>query len=87
MNLSTVEGGSAPQGAKKEPAGSRLWMRFDRWGVTEVFECDKNAIVRRGAVPARDLRVLGPLFSRSSSILGKEMGQRERERERPPPVL
>lgn len=36
------------------------------------MECDKSAIVRRAAIPARDLRILGPVFSQSSSILARE---------------
>lgn len=56
---------------KKKTGGAKLWMRFDRSGRSELVECDKSAIVRRAAIPARDLRILGPVFSHSSSILGK----------------
>lgn len=47
-------------------------MRFDRSGRSELLECDKNAIIRRAAIPARDLRILGPVFSHSSNILARE---------------
>ncbi|RAL44932.1 hypothetical protein DM860_003691 [Cuscuta australis] len=57
---------------KKKAGGSRLWMRFDRMGQSELMECDKNAIVKRASIPARDLRILGPIFSHSSSILARE---------------
>ncbi|KAJ4967392.1 hypothetical protein NE237_019241 [Protea cynaroides] len=57
---------------KKKTGGSRLWMRFDRFGQTELLECDKNAIIKRASIPARDLRILGPVFSQSSNILARE---------------
>ncbi|KAB2629299.1 magnesium transporter MRS2-4-like [Pyrus ussuriensis x Pyrus communis] len=72
-SLSAVVAGGAGGGVKgKKKAGARLWMRFDRFGMTELVECDKNAIIRRTAIPARDLRILGPVFSHSSSILARE---------------
>ncbi|CAN0880786.1 Magnesium transporter MRS2-4 [Linum grandiflorum] len=57
---------------KKKAGGARLWMRFDRFGISELVECDKSAILKRVAIPARDLRILGPVFSNSSSILARE---------------
>lgn len=64
-------GGGVVGKVKKKAGGARLWMRLDRWGQAELLEWDKNAIIRRAAIPARDLRILGPVFSHSSSILGK----------------
>ncbi|GAQ88101.1 Magnesium transporters: CorA family [Klebsormidium nitens] len=58
-------------GKKKKP-GCRMWLRFDIYGNTEVLEVDKYAIMRRASIPARDLRILGPLMSNSSTILGRE---------------
>ena len=55
---------------KKKTGGARLWMRLDRSGRHELTELDKNAIIRRASIPARDLRILGPIFSHSSNILG-----------------
>lgn len=55
---------------KKKTGGARLWMRLDQSGRHELMELDKNAIIRRASIPARDLRILGPVFSHSSSILG-----------------
>ncbi|KAJ7968036.1 Magnesium transporter MRS2-like protein [Quillaja saponaria] len=82
---STLAGGSSPSNnnnsligsgasgkTKKKTGGARLWMRFDRLGISELVECDKSAIIRRAAIPARDLRILGPVFSHSSSILARE---------------
>ena len=55
---------------KKKAGVARLWMRLDRWGQSELVELEKNAIIRIAGIPARDLRILGPLFSHSSNILG-----------------
>lgn len=55
---------------KKKAGGARLWMSFDKNGESEVFECDKSTIIKRAGIPARDLRILGPVFSNSSNILG-----------------
>lgn len=46
-------------------------MRFDFTGKSEPVECDKGVIIERAGIPARDLRILGPVFSHSSNILGK----------------
>jgi magnesium transporter len=54
----------------KKKAGARLWMRLDRWGSSEIVELDKASVIRRAGVPPRDLRILGPVFSHSSNILG-----------------
>ncbi|KAF5178447.1 Magnesium transporter mrs2-4 [Thalictrum thalictroides] len=58
--------------AKKKTGSSRLWMRFDRFGQSELLECEKSAIIKRVSIPARDLRILGPVFSQSSNILARE---------------
>ncbi|XP_047093800.1 putative magnesium transporter MRS2-G [Lolium rigidum] len=70
-------GGAAPAASvsgkvAKKKAGARLWMRLDRWGSSEILELDKASIIRRAGVPLRDLRILGPIFSHSSSILARE---------------
>ncbi|GMP39314.1 hypothetical protein CsSME_00010193 [Camellia sinensis var. sinensis] len=55
---------------KKKAGGAKLWMRFDKFGQSELIECDKSMIIKRASIPARDLRILGPIFSHSSNILG-----------------
>lgn len=72
-NNSLIAAAAAGGGGKgkKKTGGARLWMRFDRSGQSELVECDKNTIIRRASIPPRDLRILGPLFSHSSNILGK----------------
>ena len=68
-------GGTVSKVVKKKAAGSRLWMRIDRSGKTEIIECDKNAIIQRAGIPPRDLRILGPVFSHSSNIVGEDFVQ------------
>jgi magnesium transporter len=60
-------------GTRKKKAHARLWMRLDRNGSCEMFMCDKAFVAERSGVHTRDLRVVGPLLSRSPSILGKLM--------------
>ncbi|KAK7359100.1 hypothetical protein VNO77_01046 [Canavalia gladiata] len=64
--------GGALTKAKKKTSGARLWMRFDRSGRSELVEWEKNTIIRHAGIPARDLRILGPVFSHSSNILARE---------------
>lgn len=58
--------------AKKKVGGARLWMKFDKFGQSELMEWDKSMIIKRVGIPARDLRILGPVFSQSSNILARE---------------
>lgn len=67
-----VELGLQPVIKSKKKPGSRLWMHFDATGNSEVLECDKQMIMKRASIPARDLRILGPIFSHSSNILARE---------------
>ncbi|KAJ7946595.1 Magnesium transporter MRS2-like protein [Quillaja saponaria] len=71
-NNNSLIGSGAAGKTKKKTGGARLWMRFDRSGSSELVECDKNSIIRRAAIPSRDLRILGPVFSQSSNILARE---------------
>ncbi|KAL4318318.1 hypothetical protein GQ457_18G016800 [Hibiscus cannabinus] len=57
---------------KKKATGTRLWMRFDRMGASELVEYDKSAIIQKASLPARDLRILGPVFSNSCTIVARE---------------
>ncbi|RZC62678.1 hypothetical protein C5167_024430 [Papaver somniferum] len=57
---------------KKKTGNARLWMKFNQFGESEVSELDKSAIIKRVSIPARDLRILGPVFSQSSNILARE---------------
>lgn len=66
-----LRGGSEVIKPGKKKPGLRLWMKLDRFGKSQVLECDKNAIIKSVSIPLRDLRILGPLFSHSSNILGQ----------------
>uniref|UniRef100_A0A5B6ZS10 Magnesium transporter n=1 Tax=Davidia involucrata TaxID=16924 RepID=A0A5B6ZS10_DAVIN len=71
-SISAIVAAGGSSKPKKKAGGARLWMRFDRFGQSELIECDKNTIIKRVSIPARDLRILGPVFSQSSSILARE---------------
>lgn len=57
---------------KKRGQGVRSWIRIGKDGVSQVMEVDKLTIMRRCDLPARDLRLLDPLFVYPSTILGRE---------------
>ncbi|XP_073270871.1 magnesium transporter MRS2-1-like isoform X1 [Primulina huaijiensis] len=59
-------------GLKKRGQGLRSWIRVDANGNSQVIEVDKFAMMRRCDLPARDLRLLDPLFVYPSTILGRE---------------
>ncbi|KAH9695117.1 Magnesium transporter MRS2-3 [Citrus sinensis] len=59
-------------GIRKKVAGVRPWLVLDSTGQTQVVEAGKHAIMRRTGLPARDLRILDPMLSYPSTILGRE---------------
>lgn len=60
-------------GLKKRGQGLRSWICVDaRTGMSQPIELDKFSIMRRCDLPARDLRLLDPLFVYPSTILGRE---------------
>lgn len=59
-------------GLKKRGQGLRSWIRVDVNGNSQVIEVDKFSMMRRCDLPARDLRLLDPLFVYPSTILGRE---------------
>ncbi|XP_075520402.1 magnesium transporter MRS2-1-like isoform X2 [Primulina tabacum] len=59
-------------GLKKRGQGLKSWIRVDANGNSQVIEVDKFAVMRRCDLPARDLRLLDPLFVYPSTILGRE---------------
>ncbi|KAG8376788.1 hypothetical protein BUALT_Bualt09G0100400 [Buddleja alternifolia] len=63
----------APGGVlRKKAAGVRPWLLLDATGGVQVVEVGKHAIMRRTGLPARDLRILDPLLSYPSTVLGRE---------------
>ncbi|GLT78666.1 hypothetical protein SLA2020_501940 [Shorea laevis] len=57
---------------KKKTKSSRSWMLLDSTGQGTVLDVDKYAIMHRVHIHARDLRILDPLLSYPSTILGRE---------------
>lgn len=56
----------------KKTAVSTSWVLLDQSGKGTILDVDKYAIMRRVHVHARDLRILDPLLSYPSTILGRE---------------
>ncbi|KAJ8422614.1 hypothetical protein Cgig2_000239 [Carnegiea gigantea] len=59
-------------GLKKKAASPRSWILIDCSGQGTVLDVDKYAIMHRVHIHARDLRILDPLLSYPSTILGRE---------------
>ncbi|KAH7444489.1 hypothetical protein KP509_02G079600 [Ceratopteris richardii] len=57
---------------KKKAATSRQWMLLDSKGESMVLEVSKYDIMHRVGIHARDLRILDPLLSYPSTVLGRE---------------
>jgi hypothetical protein len=65
-------GAGASVGEGKKRGASRSWILFDEAGEERVLDADKYAIMHRVDINARDLRILDPLLSYPSTILGRE---------------
>ncbi|XP_076946105.1 magnesium transporter MRS2-5-like [Bidens hawaiensis] len=52
--------------------GNRSWIKIEENGNSKVVELDKATVMRHCSLPARDLRLLDPLFIYPSTILGRE---------------
>ncbi|XP_011077822.1 magnesium transporter MRS2-3 [Sesamum indicum] len=73
LRPATAAGGvSIGGGLRKKAAGVRPWLLLDSTGQAQVVEAGKHAIMRRTGLPARDLRILDPLLSYPSTVLGRE---------------
>lgn len=59
-------------GLRKKASGVRPWLLLDCTGQAQVVEAGKHAIMRRTGLPGRDLRILDPLLSYPSTVLGRE---------------
>lgn len=51
---------------------SRSWVLLDSTGQATVLDVDKYAIMHRVHIHARDLRIVDPLLSYPSTILGRD---------------
>ncbi|GJX45614.1 magnesium transporter MRS2-I-like protein [Tanacetum coccineum] len=63
---------SQPALLTKKTAVSRSWVSVDHNGDSTVLDLDKYGIMKRVEIHARDLRILDPLLSYPSAILGRE---------------
>ncbi|KAI3516606.1 hypothetical protein L1887_15528 [Cichorium endivia] len=52
--------------------GNRSWIKIEQSGNSKIVELDKATVMRHCSLPARDLRLLDPLFIYPSTILGRE---------------
>lgn len=57
---------------KKAATGVRHWLLLDSTGQAQVVEAGKHTVMRRTGLPARDLRILDPILSYPSIVLGRE---------------
>ncbi|KAL6548342.1 Magnesium transporter MRS2-I [Orobanche gracilis] len=67
-----ADASNAVAGLKKKGAGSRSWILMDSSGQEIILDVDKYVIMHRVQIHARDLRILDPLLSYPSTILGRE---------------
>lgn len=70
--LRPTTGGACAGVPRKKGAWVRAWLLVDSNGEAHVVEAGKHAIMRRTGIPARDLRILDPVLSYPSTILGRE---------------
>ncbi|KAI3959315.1 hypothetical protein MKW98_018905 [Papaver atlanticum] len=71
-NPQVPSNGFGVSNVKKRGLGNRSWVRIDPNGNSEIVELDKEPLMRHCSLPARDLRLLDPLFIYPSTILGRE---------------
>ena len=57
---------------KKKTQSSTSWIQFDATGQGWIHDIDKYVIMNRVQIDARDLRILDPLPSYPSTILGRD---------------
>ncbi|KAH8495673.1 hypothetical protein H0E87_018739, partial [Populus deltoides] len=57
---------------KKKTQPARSWILVDATGQGAILDADKHAIMNRVQIQAPDLRILDPLLSYPSTILGRE---------------
>lgn len=72
MEVVPADPGAAVVPKKKSQMLARSWILLDCTGQGTVLDVDKYAIMHRVHIHARDLRILDPLLSYPSAILGRD---------------
>ncbi|XP_020587071.1 magnesium transporter MRS2-I-like isoform X2 [Phalaenopsis equestris] len=67
-----VSAAAVADSTMKKTQASRSWVLLDSDGEGTILDIDKYAIMHRVQIHARDLRIIDPLFSYPSAILGRE---------------
>lgn len=67
LNLATP-----PPAKRTTNIATKSWLVISVFGESTIEEAGKHSIMRRTGIPARDLRILDPVLSYPSSILGRE---------------
>ncbi|XP_068658738.1 magnesium transporter MRS2-F-like [Aristolochia californica] len=62
----------APAQRRKAAGTTRTWLVISKTGGSHVEDVGKHSIMRRTGLPGRDLRILDPMLSYPSTILGRE---------------
>ncbi|XP_058088639.1 magnesium transporter MRS2-F-like isoform X2 [Magnolia sinica] len=60
------------QQTRRKSAGTKCWIVVSDSGESHLEEVGKYSIMRRTGLPARDLRILDPMLSYPSTVLGRE---------------
>ena len=61
-----------PAPTRRKGIGIRPWLVVLESGQSHLEELGKHSVMRRTGLPGRDLRVLDPVLSYPSTILGRE---------------
>lgn len=72
VRIAVAQSNVAGPALRKKATGVRPWLLLDSTSHAQIIEAGKHAIMRRTGLPARDLRILDPILSYPSTVLGRE---------------